>query len=88
MAPATSTPSIAKQTAAAVAAADLEVSSLRLSSSEQSPQVAPWQVLLRPLPRLKQTRGAASEEVGDCLKGWEEEGPSLTNSKPINQIKV
>lgn len=86
MAPATSTRSIAKQTA--VVAADLEVSSLRLSSSDQSPQVAPWQVLLRPLPRLKQTRGAASEEVGDCLKGWEEEGPSLTNSKPINQIKV
>ena len=87
MAPATSTHSIVKTAVAVVA--DLEVSSLRPSSSDQSPQVAPWQVLLRPLPRLKQTRGgAASEEVGDCLKGWEEEGPSLTNSKPINQIKV
>ena len=89
MAPAMSMPTNANKTLMAVATvADFLISSRRQSSSDLSPRVAPWPVLLRPLRRPKQTRGAATEGVGDCLKGWEEEGPSLTNSRPINQIKV
>ena len=86
MALAMSKPRRTKQTAAAVA--DLAISSLRLSSSDLSPQVEPWQVLLKPPPRLKETRGAATEEVGGASRASrEEEGPSSTVSNQLIKSK-